>query len=106
MMSMIPSISVIALSKKIEENDALMLIDVREDFERQLFNIGGLHIPMQQVFERVAEIPVDMPVVVYCQKGIRSSIVIQRLGDRFGYDNLINLKGGMQEWQSTFKSEK
>jgi len=36
--------------------------------------------------------------VLYCQKGIRSMIVIQRLSEKFGYQNLINLQGGMDAW--------
>jgi len=95
---MINSISVIDLQQKINNHHDFILIDVRESFEREHFNIGGLHIPMQNVFERVDEIPKDKNVVLYCQKGIRSMIVIQRLSEKFGYQNLINLQGGMDAW--------
>jgi len=95
---MINSISVIDLQQKINNHDDFMLIDVRESFEREHFNIGGLHIPMQTVFERIDEIPKDKNVVLYCQKGIRSMIVIQRLSEKFDYKNLINLQGGMDAW--------
>jgi len=95
---MINSISVIELQQKINNLDDFILIDVRESFEREHFNIGGLHIPMQTVFERVDEIPKDKNVVLYCQKGIRSMIVKQRLSEKFGYQNLINLQGGMDAW--------
>jgi len=95
---MINSISVIELQQKINNHDDFMLIDVRELFEREHFNIGGLHIPMQTVFERIDEIPKDKNVVLYCQKGIRSMIVIQRLSEKFDYQNLINLQGGMDAW--------
>jgi rhodanese-related sulfurtransferase len=95
---MINSISVIELQQKINNLDDFILIDVRESFEREHFNIGGLHIPMQTVFERVDEIPKDKNVVLYCQKGIRSMIVIQRLSEKFGYQNLINLQGGIDAW--------
>jgi rhodanese-related sulfurtransferase len=92
------SISVIELQQKINNQDDFILIDVRESFEREHFDIGGLHIPMQTVFERINEIPKDKNVVLYCQKGIRSMIVIQRLSERFDYQNLINLQGGMDAW--------
>ena len=95
---MINSISVIELQQKINNHDDFMLIDVRELFEREHFNIGGLHIPMQTVFERIDEIPKEKNVVLYCQKGIRSMIVIQRLSEKFDYQNLINLQGGMDAW--------
>jgi adenylyltransferase/sulfurtransferase len=95
---MINFISAIELRQNINDHENFMLIDVRESFERELFNIGGLHIPMQSIFERIVEIPKDKKVVLYCQKGIRSMIVIQRLSERYGYQNLINLQGGMDAW--------
>lgn len=95
---MIHSISVIELQQKINDQDDFILIDVRESFEREHFNIGGLHIPMQTVFERINDIPKDKNVILYCQKGIRSMIVIQRISEKFGYQNLINLQGGMDAW--------
>ena len=98
---MIHSISVIELQQKINDHVDFILIDVRESFEREYFNIGGLHIPMQIVFERIDDIPKDKKVVLYCQKGIRSMIVIQRLSERYGYQNLINLQGGMEAWLKT-----
>ena len=95
---MINSISVIELQQKINDQDDFVMIDVRETFEREHFNIGGVHIPMQTVFERIDEIPLNKEVVLYCQKGIRSMIVIQRLSEKFGCKNLINLQGGMDAW--------
>jgi rhodanese-related sulfurtransferase len=74
------------------------LIDIREEWERELFNIGGIHIPMSELPERKDEISKSDDVVIYCEKGIRSSIIIQRL-EGFGYHNLINLSGGMKAWR-------
>lgn len=76
-----------------------LLLDVREDFEREFFHIGGLHIPMGELMERIEELPTDRPVVLYCEKGIRSVIAIQRLEAR-GYANLFNLSGGMKAWKT------
>ena len=73
-----------------------MLIDVREDFEHEHFNIGGILIPMSTVTQNIDHIPTDKPLVFYCEKGIRSVIIIQRLEDTYGFKNLINLAGGMR----------
>lgn len=72
-----------------------MLIDVREPFERELFHIGGQHIPLATLAANRASIPMDTDVVVYCQKGIRSAIGIQKL-EALGYTRLYNLTGGVQ----------
>jgi len=37
--------------------------------------------------------------VLYCEKGIRSSIAIQRL-EASGFNNLYNLAGGMKAWKA------
>lgn len=83
----------------IAANKPFKLIDVREIWEREAFSIGGEHIPMGDLFARRDEIPKDEAVVLYCEKGIRSSIVIQRL-EGLGYQNLYNLTGGMSAWKA------
>lgn len=81
-----------------DEKKPFMLIDIREEWERNAFNIGGKHIPMGDIMERKNEIPSDKSVVIYCEKGIRSTIIIQRL-EGVGFDNLYNLSGGMSNWK-------
>ena len=82
----------------INENRSFQLIDVREDWEREAFHIGGLHIPLGEILSRKEELKNEEPVVLYCEKGIRSSIIIQRL-ESAGFTNLYNLTGGMSEWK-------
>lgn len=77
-----------------------MLIDIREDWEHQASNIGGRLIPMGEIMAHLPEIPKDKEVVLYCEKGIRSVITIQRL-ESLGYHNLINLSGGMKAWRQS-----
>ncbi len=75
-----------------------VLIDVREGWEHEAYNIGGMLIPMGELASRINEIPTDKEVVLYCEKGIRSVIAIQRL-EANGFTNLINLSGGMKGWR-------
>jgi rhodanese-related sulfurtransferase len=82
----------------IEEQKNFTLIDVRETWEHDAFSIGGNNIPMGELMERKNEIPNNETVVVYCEKGIRSVIAIQRL-ESMGYTNLYNLAGGMYAWR-------
>ncbi|MCW3122430.1 MAG: oxidase [Flavipsychrobacter sp.] len=77
---------------------ALLLVDVREEWERELYNIGGIHIPMGELMSSLEQLPKDKEVVLYCEKGIRSVIAIQRL-ETAGFHNLINLAGGMKAWK-------
>ena len=87
------------LRRKLSNKEDIVLIDVREPFEHDEFNIGGTLIPIKNLTEHLANIDKTKPVILYCQKGIRSVIAIQRLQQKFGYDNLINLSGGMDAWK-------
>ncbi len=97
------SIDANTLQEKINNKEDFLLIDVREPWEHEAFNIGGLLIPMNTVFDCLDLISKDKTVVVYCQKGIRSGLIIQRLQQKYHYHNLINLTGGMDNWMKTFR---
>ncbi|HIB76806.1 MAG TPA: molybdopterin-synthase adenylyltransferase MoeB [Flavobacteriales bacterium] len=76
-----------------------VLIDVREPYEYGIAEMGGTLIPLATVLESTDRIPKDIPVVVQCRSGSRSATAIRELEDTHGYTNLINLKGGILEWQ-------
>lgn len=94
-MTAMKEISAQELKRMQDANEHFLLIDVREPYEAERCTIGGKLIPMGEVVERIAEIPKDMPVVVHCRSGARSAAVINALATRYGYTNLINLKGGI-----------
>lgn len=87
------------LKKKIDSHQPLQLIDVRDPFEHEIFNIGGILIPLAEIIDRKDSIQKDIPVIFYCKMGIRSQIAIQRLQEKYGFANLINLQGGMERWK-------
>ena len=96
------SITSIAIKEKIDKADNFQLIDVRELEEHAEFNIGGELIPLHEIVQRVAAISTDKPVIIYCRKGIRSQIAIQRLQEKFPFTNLFNLTGGTEAWKKQF----
>jgi len=96
------SITSIALSQLLKANVPIQLIDVREAWEHAEFNIGGELIPLSQITQHINRIEKEKPVVVYCKKGIRSHIAIQRLQHKFPFENLVNLAGGIDDWKKQF----
>jgi len=70
------------------------LIDVREVYEHQEGNLGGVNIPMSELQSRTNEIPKTGDVILYCRTGSRSNYAIQALSQA-GWTNLINLQGGI-----------
>jgi rhodanese-related sulfurtransferase len=81
---------------------ALLLLDVREDWEVQLapVRVSGLrcvHIPMNDIPSRLAELDPAQPVVCICHHGARSAQVVAFL-ERQGFDAVYNLAGGSDAW--------
>jgi rhodanese-related sulfurtransferase len=76
----------------------IYLLDVRTPQEYQQARIAGAHlIPIDQVMQRVGELPQDRPILVYCAVGSRSAQVFNFLARR-GYAEVYNLDGGISAW--------
>lgn len=80
------------------------LIDVREDWERDLVAIpGALHVPLQDVLERgTAALPagVEGTVVLHCKAGARSAQALTALRGDYALreDTVKHLDGGVLAW--------
>jgi rhodanese-related sulfurtransferase len=81
-----------------DKNEDFQLIDVREEYEFDICQIGGELIPMGEVAENLDKINKTKKVVVHCRSGKRSASVVQMLEQQHGYTNLYNLKGGIMAW--------
>ncbi len=92
------TISVESLAKAIENKQGFFLLDVRNPDEYQSYNLGGHLIPLSELDKRLAEIPQNMPIVVYCHSGYRSQIA-QSLLQQHGFLDVKNLTGGVVAWQ-------
>ena len=88
-------VTVQELKQKIDNNEDFQLIDVREDYEFDICNLNGEHIPMGQIMENVEKISRDKHVIIHCRSGKRSGAVVNELEKKFGFTNLFNLKGGI-----------
>lgn len=76
----------------------VQIVDVRRRSEWDEGHIAGaIHIPLNEIARRAAEIPPG-PVVLHCEAGGRSSIAASVLRAR-GMDNIANLQGGITAWQ-------
>lgn len=90
-------ISVLELKEKPEE--AYTLIDVRESYEYESGNIGGIHIPLSEIENHLADVPRNGEVIIHCKSGGRSQKAVDLLEEKYGYSNLLNLQGGVTAWQ-------
>lgn len=90
----------VAEFKKLKDNNAdFQLIDVREEHELEICEIGGTHIAMGEVMENLDKISKDKQVIIHCRSGARSGAICQAL-EANGFSNVYNLKGGIIAWST------
>lgn len=101
------------LAERLERTESLVVIDVREPWERSLCAIPvaapavDLPIPMGEVPARWNEVRAACAgrfSVVYCHHGVRSRMVADWLA-RQGLENVNNLEGGIDEWSRSVDAE-
>lgn len=81
-------------------SDAPLAVDVRTPRERQEKRIGGsVAIPLNQLGERLSELPANRALIVYCAGGYRSSIAASLL-QRAGFAQVDELAGGIAAWEA------
>ncbi len=91
-----PSVPVDAVPELLAPD--VVLLDVREPDEWELGHApGALHIPLEDVPARLAEIDIDAVLYVICRQGGRSRIAAEYLNN-LGYE-AANVAGGMVAWQ-------
>src|ERR1700751_4244642 len=91
-------ITVKELKAMMDAKENFQSIDVREEYEYDICQIGGELIPMGEVAENLDKISKTKKVIVHCRSGKRSASVVQMLEQQYGYTNLYNLKGGILAW--------
>jgi rhodanese-related sulfurtransferase len=78
----------------------VVLLDVRTPGERAAASIpGSMHVPLTQLPQRLAEVPADRPLLVFCAGGYRSSIAASLLA-RSGREGVREIAGGVTAWQT------
>lgn len=96
--ALVREIDVAELKRRLSEKSEVCLIDVREPFEKEIADLGGVLIPPSEILQRAGEIPRDREVVLYCHSGARSARAVEQLQRELGYNNLYNLRGGIAAW--------
>lgn len=94
----VKQISAMELKNKIDNGEALFLLDVREPNEFQYARIDhSVLIPLNQIPQRLGELDAQQDIVVICHHGMRSQQTANYLA-HCGFENISNLSGGIDAW--------
>lgn len=86
------------LEKRLEANENIVIIDVREAAEYAFHHIpGAISIPLGELEERINELNKQDEILVVCRTGNRSDLAAQKLAEN-GFANVINVVPGMSGW--------
>jgi adenylyltransferase/sulfurtransferase len=94
---MTPTISADELKKEVAEN-SILLVDVRTVAEREDFNIGGTHVPLEKVLGYFEHADKHTKTVLYCASGKRSGEAVKTIKSKFPGANIFSLDGGIKAW--------
>ena len=93
----VPSVAPHEVADLVDSGAAL--VDVRERPEWDVARIAGAELrPMSAIGQWWTELPRDRTVVVYCRTGQRSAHAVHALITQAGFDNVVNLTGGIVAW--------
>ena len=98
------NITVEEVKTRMDAGEELHLVDVREPYENEDFNIGGILLPLGQIqslqIDEIEDLK-DKEVILYCRSGNRSGQAAMFL-EMMGFGNTKNLVGGILAWQDKF----
>ena len=98
---MVREITVQELKARRDRGEAPLVLDVREEWELQLARIPDVvHLPMNQIPARLAELSPETETIVMCHAGGRSMRVAHFLANQ-GFSNVANLTGGIAAWSQS-----
>ncbi|EDL63548.1 rhodanese-like domain-containing protein, partial [Bacillus sp. SG-1] len=92
------------LEKKLEANENIVVLDVREAAEYAFNHIPyAISIPLGELEERHSELDINDEIYVVCRTGSRSDLAAQKLAE-IGFANVLNVVPGMSAWSGKSNS--
>jgi hydroxyacylglutathione hydrolase len=82
------------LARRLDGDGAPLVLDVRDAREFAEGHVpGSLHLPYEQLGERIGELPRDRPIAAICKAGKRSGLAASIL-QRQGFERVAHVTGG------------
>ena len=98
MQTQILEISPQELKQRLDTDESVFLLDVREQTEYDIVHLEGARlIPLNTLPHHIDSLPPDQEIVVYCHHGTRSLYAAAYLHQN-GFRDAKNLAGGIDQW--------
>jgi molybdopterin/thiamine biosynthesis adenylyltransferase/rhodanese-related sulfurtransferase len=91
-------IDVFELKEFIDNKLDFTLVDVREEFEYQICNLGGLNYPLNSIPDRLSDFELGKTLVLLCHHGVRSMHALRFLKAQFPSMSIVSVKGGIDAY--------
>jgi len=83
---------------KAEEGDLLVDVRTAEEYNKGTIE-GAINIPVDELRNRLSELPKDQKIFIFCQIGLRGYLA-QRMLIQNDYQNVLNISGGFFLWNA------
>ena len=93
----VPEIRAEDLKSRLDQGEKLFLLDVRDEYEYEISNIGGHLIPLPELPKRLGELNSKQEIIALCKMGPRGVKAVELL-QRNGFKRVSNLRGGIHAW--------
>jgi len=92
-------IDLLAMQAILQNTTSVLVVDVREPWEFEEFNVGGRNIPLADIRQRHDELSEYQTIVVVCTNGTRSRVAAKDYcrAEVFKDKQIYHLKGGILE---------
>lgn len=75
------------------------IFDLRDEGSYAASHIqGAVRLTQENLIHHVREMPMDMPIIIYCYHGISSQAAAEFLADQ-GFESVYSLLGGFEAWR-------
>jgi rhodanese-related sulfurtransferase len=94
----IEHIEIDEFKQRMASNEELTILDIRTPYEVEEFSIGGIAIPLEELFSRISEIEYlkTQEIIIVCGNGFQS-FAAQKILQKKGFTHTRNLVGGLEE---------
>lgn len=95
----VPTLTAPELHKRLKGKQKPYVLDVRSAGEYTGGHIGGsMLVPLGDLEQNLDQLPRNRTIVCVCRSGRRSGKACRKLAAA-GFEDVINLEGGMMAWQ-------